>query len=694
MKSYDPAHLRNVCLLSHVGVGKTTLMEAVAFTTKATHKMGSVDDGTSHFDVRPDEKSHKMTISMGVGFVAWKDHKINLLDTPGFLDFQGDVKAALRVVETAIILIDAEDKVQVGTELVSRQVDESGIPRLFFVNGIDRDKADFAATLESIKDNYGTAVAPVQIPIGSGSGFRGIVDLLARQAYEYAPGGDGNRKKIEIPSDLTSEIDSIRSTLVEAVAASDEELMNTYFENGDLNEEELKKGLAKGFLEGAIFPVLCGSARQNMGMDLFLDSIVNLCPSPQMQKELEVEIDEGTEKVPVAPDASTSAFVFKTFSEEHVGAINVVRVMNGTLSVGDELRNPASKVNERIGNLSFVLGHERISTDTIPLGDIGGIMKLKDTHTNDSLVAKDQKYSLPKIRFPESLVSIAVTPKTKADSDKISVGFGYLHDEDPTFSYEFHSDIRQSLLSGMGDTHLDIILENLKRRVKVEVDRQPPKISYRETITKPAKYVEYQHKKQTGGAGQYAKVYIDLEPTERGEGYEFLDKIVGGAIDKPLRPSVDKGIRALMAEGIMAGYPVVDVRVSLVDGKTHPVDSKDIAFQIAGREVFKKAFEMAGPILLEPIMDLTVHIPDEFTGDVMGDLSSRRGKIGKIEPVGKYQKINAKVPQSEVINYSSALRSLTQGRGYYLKSFSHYEPVMSDLAKKIIEESRKQEESS
>ncbi|MFW5775565.1 MAG: EF-Tu/IF-2/RF-3 family GTPase, partial [Chitinivibrionales bacterium] len=372
--------------------------------------------------------------------------------------------------------------------------------------------------------------------------------------------------------------------------------------------------------------------------------------------------------------------------EEHVGEINIIRVFSGSLSTGMELKNIGRGSTERLGSLYFLRGHDRLDAPELVAGDIGALLKAKDLHTGDSLVDKSVNYRFPKVKYPDPLVSVAISAKSKGDDEKIGVGLSKLHEEDPTFTYTFHPDIHQSILSAMGEIHLTVILEALKNRFKVEVDKKTPKISYRETITKPIKYVEYTHKKQSGGAGQYARVFIDLEPAARGEGYSFEDKIVGGVIDAPLRPSVDKGIRSKMDEGIVAGYPIVDVKVSLVDGKTHPVDSKDIAFQIAGREVFKKAFEMAGPVLLEPVADLKVTVPDEYTGDVMGDLSSRRGKIGGMEPQGNYTTISAKVPESEVQSYSQSLRSLTQGRGFYTKAFSHYEMVPGDVAKKVIEE--------
>jgi len=690
MKKYEANAIRNICLLSHGGVGKTSLLEAICYTTKGTNKLNKVINGTSIFDTRADEKERKMSISMKLGFCEWNNTKINVLDTPGFLDLQGDAKAALRVVESAVVLISALDGVQVGTELMSRFIDEAKMPKLFFVNGTDRENVDFEKTIAKLKDMYGTGIAPLSIPIGVGAAFKGIIDLVSKEAYEYDREGNGIGKKTAIPSEIMGRVESIRSTLMETVAETDEALMNKYFENGELSVDEIKIGLSKGFSAGSIFPVLCGSATLNMGTDILLNTIVALCPSPLLKKDIPVLQDDEIKSVSLTESSPASAFVFKTISEEHIGDFNCVRIFGGKINTGKEVVNVNRNSFERIGNMYFMRGHERVDTSEIGFGDIGALLKMKDTHTSDTLAEKGVAFTFNKIKFNEPLVNVAIVSKNKGEEDKIGLGIAKLHEEDPTFNYQYHADIKQSVLSAMGDIHIDLILENLKQRFKVEVEKKQTKISFRETITKTVKYVEYTHKKQSGGAGQYAKVAIDLEPQARGKGYEFVDKIVGGVIDQSLRPSVDKGVHSKLDEGILAGYPIVDLRVYLVDGKTHPVDSKDIAFQIAGREVFKMAFEQAGPILLEPISDMRITVPDEYTGDVMGDLSARRGKIGGMEPDGKAQTIVAKVPEAEIQNYSQALRALSQGRGYFSKTFSHYEPVPGEVAKKIIETSKHQ----
>ncbi|NLD93426.1 MAG: elongation factor G [Fibrobacter sp.] len=685
MKKYQAGSIKNVCFVSHGGVGKTSLLEAVSFTSKSTSRLGKVAAGNSTFDSRADEKNHKMTISTHLGFCEWNDTKINILDTPGFLDFLGEAKAALRVVESTVILVDAVSGIQVGTELVSKYVEESGVPKLYYVNGCDKENADFVKVVQALKDNYGSGIAPIVVPIGSGTGFKGIVDLLKKEAWEYTRDGSGVGTKTTIPSSLEKDVATLRQALMETIAETDEALMNSYFEHGELTDEQIVKGLASGVKAGVLSPVIAGSSLYNMGSDKFLDALIELCPSADSRTEITVLEDSGEKSIKCTESSPAFSFVFKTISEEHLGEINLVRMFSGKIVSGQDVANVGRNSTERVGNMYFLKGKERVDTSELTFGDIGGLLKLKDTHTNDTLADKTIKYRFPPTILPEPLVKIAIAPKNKGDEDKVAVGLTKLNEEDTGFTYRYHADIHQSVLSAMGDMHLEVILEDLKNRFRVEVERTQTKISYRETITKPVRYVEYTHKKQSGGAGQYARVFIDLDPLPRGGGYEFLDKIVGGVIDQSLRPSVDKGVHSKLEEGILAGYPIVDVRVSLVDGKTHPVDSKDIAFQIAGREVFKKAFEMSSPILLEPVVDLEVTVPEEYTGDIMGDLSSRRGKIGGMTPSGKMQTISAKVPEVEVATYSSALRSLTQGRGFYTKKFSHYEPVPGELARKIID---------
>jgi elongation factor G len=662
-------------------------MEAACVAGKSLSKKGSVDNATSNFDVRPDEKERKSSVTLNVGYCEYNDAKINLLDCPGFLDFKGEVYSALRAVEAAAFVIDASEGVEVGTEVMHRIVKGAGVAKMVLVNGIDKEGADFDKMLEGLKNSFGTSVAPITIPLGNGADVRGVVDIVTQKAYTY-DGKSMNGKAGDIPEDMMEKVQSLREALMEAVAESDEALMEKYFEAGELSDEEIEKGLAEGVTQGLVVPVMSMSALNDIGIDQVLATIVALSPSAASRSE--IEVNKGEERTSVAINESdhTAAFVFKTISEEHLGEITVVRVYNGAIETQQEYRNVSRDHTIRSGTPCVLVGHTRHDTEKISAGDIGAMIKLKDTHTSDTIGSKDVDYTFDPVAFPEPLTYTAIECKEQGDDEKISEGIAKLNLEDPSFTYAYHSDIHQSILSGMGEQHITTILNNLQRRFKVHIERVQPKISYRETITKPVKYVEYTHKKQSGGAGQFGRVYIDVEPMERGGGYEFLDKITGGVIDQQFRPSVDKGIKEKMKEGIIAGYPVIDIRVSLVDGKTHPVDSKDIAFQIAGREAFVKAFEQAGPVLLEPITEIKITAPDEFTGDVMGSLSSLRGKVQGMDPDGNYQVITAKVPEAEVINYAQSLKSMTQGRGTFTKRFSHYEPVPHEVAQKIIDASK------
>jgi elongation factor G len=684
MRRFSAASIRNLCLLGHGGVGKTALLSSLIRCSTAPPPLGAPDKDSPVFDTRDDEKARAMTLSLALGCCEWLETKINLLDTPGFLDLVDESLPALRVCEAAIVVVDGAHGVQVGTHIATHHADDEAVPKMFFINALDKDSSQFDQTLAALRRLEGSKVAALTIPLDAEPPLQGVIDLVSRAAFEYAPGGQGSARRVDIPGSMIGKVNLMRTQLMESVAESDDALLNSYFEHGELTVPQLRAGLSAGVRLGRICPVLCGSALFNIGIDKLLDAMVSLCPSPAQRPPL--DLLEGDKSVQIAPSAQQPplAFVFKTISQDHLGEIALVRLFCGTIKTGDELLNTATQTTQRLGNLQLMRGHERVDISQIEAGDICALLKLKDTHSANTLSDKSHPRTVPAIVFPQPLFSVAIEPQGKGDEDKIALGLAKLHEEDRLFSYTFHPDTHQSILSAMGETHLDIILENLSSRFKVQVLRRPPKISYRETISKAVKYVEYTHKKQTGGAGQYAKVFIDLEPAERGQGYEFVDNVVGGVIDQSLRPSVDKGIRAKMQEGILAGFPIIDVKVSLVDGKTHPVDSKDVAFQIAGREVFKKAFEMAGPLLLEPIAEVAVVVPDEYLGDVMGDLASRRGRISGMESQGNAQLIHAKVPESELQNYSPALRSFTHGRGSYRTSFSHYEPMAAELIAPLI----------
>lgn len=688
MKSYASDDIRNVCLVAHGGVGKTSLLEAMTFTSKGSNRLGKTDDGTSIYDTRDDELERKMTIGIKTTYVEWKNKKINLIDTPGFIEFLGEAKAALRVVESAVILVDAVDGIQVGTEHVAKSVQQESLPTLFYVNKIDRENADFDQVLNSLVDYFGTSVAPIQIPMGSGGQFKGVVDLVNMEAYEYEKGGSGVGSKTEIPEDLKPHAEELRNKLMESVAESDEDLMNKFFDAGELTNEEMVNGLLKGVSEGNLFPVLCGSAGENMGTDLALNALMNLCPAASSRKDI---TDAKGEQVVLGGSEPALAYIYKTLADEHMGMISFLRVFSGSLASGNEVLNTSTGTPERLGSLYAMRGASRSEITSVAAGDICATLKLKNSHTGNTFATKARSATLPPIEFPNPLVEKAIRPKAKGDEEKIGTGMARLHEEDPVFHYGFNQDIGQTIISGMGDVHIDVLVKALQKRYKVGTELGVPRIPYRETI-KSRGDAKFRHKKQSGGAGQFAEVWLRVEPKTRGDGVEFKNSLVGQNVDRVYVPSVEKGVNAACREGAVAGYPIVDVMVDFYDGKMHPVDSNDVSFQIAGKGAFKEAIVSSKPCLLEPVYTIEVFVPEDYTGDIMGDLSSRRGKIGGMERDGKSQKINARVPLVELSNYMQNLRSMTQGRGYYAREFSHYEEVPGDMAPKLIDKLKQQKE--
>ncbi len=693
MKEYAMDKLRNVGLISHGGVGKTSLAEAMLFNAGETNRLGKVDDGTSISDYHDDEIERKISISTSLLHYEWKHHKVNILDTPGYSDFLGEVKGALRVVETGIVLINAVSGVEVGTEQVWEFAGEEDVSRIFFINRIDKENANFEKTLNMLKDRFGMGVVPVQIPLEEGEGFHSFVDLIRMKVVSYTADGSGKATETDIPDAVKAKADEYREKLVESVAESDDEILEKYFEEGDISTEDFKKGLLKGIREKALFPVLVGAATANVGVKELMDFLVNYAPSPAEFPEIKGKDPNTGEEVTreVSPDTPMASLVFKVISEPHVGEFSCFRVFTGTMSSGDEVLNPNQKATEKIGQIYVLNGKQRKEVSKISAGDIASVVKLKNTHTGDTLCDKKSPIILEGIDFPNPVIRVAVEPKSKGDEEKISVGLQTLHEEDPTFVSAFDPELRQTIIQGQGELHLTIVVKRLKDKFGVDVELTEPKIPYRETIKGKAE-VQGKFKRQSGGRGQYGDVWIRLEPKQRGEGYEFVDAIVGGVVPNKYIPAVDKGIQEAMAEGVLAGYPVVDVKATLYDGSFHPVDSSDMAFKIAGSMAFKKAFLEAKPVLLEPIYDVEVKVPEEYLGDVMGDLSSRRGKIQGIESEGPFQIIKAKVPLAELYRYSTALRSMTQGRGIHRRKFSHYEEVPHEIAEKIIEAAKAEKE--
>ncbi|MGC8861412.1 MAG: elongation factor G [Armatimonadota bacterium] len=690
MKKYPIESIRNIALVGHGGTGKTSLAEAMLYTSGAISRLGRVDDGTAAGDFDPEEIQRTISINAAVLPCEWKNTKINLIDTPGYPDFVGDVIGSMRAVEAALLVVDGSGAIDVGTETGWDLATEAGISKMFFVNKLEKENMDFSRTLEALRQRFGTSVAPLQIPIGAEDRFVGVVDLLTHKAYKWE---NGKIAPTDIPAEMADQISKMREELIESVAEMDDALMEKYFDQGTLTDEETAQGLEKGLRAGKVVPVLCGSAMKMVGVDTLLDFIVSSAPSPATAPPVVGTNPSGGEEKR-GPGDPFCALVFKTMADPYVGKLTYFRVFSGSIRSDSHVYNSNRDREERVGQVYFVQGKTQEATPEVGPGDIGAVAKLQETVTGDTLCDKSRPIILKPIEFPEPVHSIAVRAKTKADEDKLGPALQKLAEEDPTFRTYRDQDTGQTLMCGLGETHVDIMVERLKRKFGVEVETELPKVAYRETITMPAE-AQGRHKKQTGGRGQFGDCWIKLEPLPRGAGYEFVDQIVGGAIPRQFIPSVDKGIREAMTSGILAGYPVVDVRATCYDGSYHTVDSSDLAFQLAGRLAFRAAAEKAGPVLLEPIAELEVIVPEEFMGDVIGDLNAKRGRVAGMEPVGGgRQKIRAQVPQAEILRYSIDLRSIARGRGKFTARFSHYEEVPAHVAQTIIaqaEKARKEE---
>ena len=689
MKEFATENIRNIALIAHGDAGKTSLAEAICYTAGATKRLGRVDDGNTASDYNEDEIQRNISISTALLHADWSGHRIHLLDTPGYTDFVGEVIGALRVVDGALVVVNAVSGVEVGTENVWGFAGNNDLARVIVINKMAKEHADFSKALESAQSAFGNGVVALQLPIGSADNFTGVVDLVQLKAWQTDK--DGKAKPVEIPADMEAQVKAQRERLVEAVAESDDALLEKYFDQGELTTEEIQAGLRKGTVSGQIFPVVCGDAYENQGTSLIMDTVINYLPSPVDRGEAKgTKPDSTQEEVrPSSDDAPLSAFVFKTISEPHVGELSLFRVYSGRLETGMDVLNSTKDGSERIGQIFALLGKERKEVGAMHAGEMGAVVKLKDTHTGDTLCDPRAPILFAPAQPPGAVIRVAIEPKTKGDEEKISTGLAKLHDEDPTFHVETDPELKQTVISGLGELHLDVIVDRLKKKFGVEVDLVKPKIPYRETIVGTAE-VQGKYKKQTGGRGQYGDAWIKVEPMPRGDGFEFVDAIVGGAIPNKFIPAVEKGVRETMVNGAVAGYPIVDIKVTLYDGSFHTVDSSEQAFKVAGSMAMKSAVNQARPILLEPIYDVEVTVPDDFMGDVMGDLSSRRGKIAGSEPRGNFQVVRAKVPLGELYKYSTTLRSLTQGRGLHTRQFSHYEQVPHEVAEKIIAESQEE----
>jgi elongation factor G len=681
MKSYATETLRNVVLISHEGAGKTSLVEAALFDTGAIGRLGKVEEGTTVSDFEPDERERKISIGTAVVPVEWRDCKINFLDTPGYQDFIGELRGAMRVADAAFILLDATAGVEVGTEMAWSYAGEYDLPRLIFVNRLDREHTDFYATLETIQAQLTKHAVAIQAPIGTQADFKGTVDVLSGRATTYE---GGKAQEATPPADVEERRLELRETLIEAICETDDDLITQYLEGNEIAEAALRRALRAAVIAGTLVPVLCGSATANVGIAGLLDAVVDLCPSPADRPQ-----PTDVEGQPV--DGHLAALVFKTVSDPF-GRRSYFRVYSGCLKADSHVWNPARSKDERVAQLLVMRGGQSEQVDELACGDIGAALRLADTLTGDTLTSKEHPVVLAPFAYPEPLYSASVEPKTRGDLDKLGPALARLTQEDPTLHVTRDAESSQTILSGMGETHLQVALERLHRKYQVDVALGEPRVPYRETVTGSAR-AQGRHKKQTGGHGQFGDVWMSVSPLPRGEGFKFTDKIVGGSIPRNYIPAVEKGVREAMREGLLSGHPVVDVEVTIDDGSFHPVDSSDMAFMIAGSLAFKKAAEAAHPIILEPIMHVEVHVPNEYTGDVMSDLNSKRARILGMEPSGEGTTvIQAQVPMREMGHYAAALRSITQGRGLFTMRMEGYEETPHLVAQQIIAEAQAQKD--
>ncbi|MDD8030594.1 MAG: elongation factor G [Acidobacteriota bacterium] len=689
MSDYSPEKLRNVALVGHGSCGKTSLAAAILFDAGVTSRLTKVDKGNTVTDYSLEEIERKISINSAACFVQWNDNKINIIDTPGYSSFLWDTRAALRAVDSALVVVCGVSGVEVGTEKVWDMLEEFKLPRMMVINKLDRENASFSRTVEEIQQFFGRQAIPVQIPIGVEKDFSGVVDLIDKKAYLFEKDESGKFKETEIPDNLKEEAEKRYIQLVEIVAENDEKLMEKYFEQGQLNADDLLMGLRKSIKEQRLFPIYAASALLNIGTQIILNSLVNFMPSPAERGQIKAKIKGEQKDLPLTENEPFSALVFKTFSDQYTGRISLMRIFSGKISPDATVSNTTKECDEKLGGLFFLQGKEQVPAGEAKAGDIVATAKLKSTLTGDTLCAKGAEIEFEPIKFPEPSISFAIEPKTRADEDKISQATHRIIEEDPTVRIERDPETAQLLISGNGELHVRIITEKLKTRFNVDVELKPPKIPYRETI-KGRSDVQGKYKKQTGGRGQYGDCKIKMEPLSRGQDFVFEDKIFGGAIPKNFIPSIEKGIQEARKKGVLAGYPVVDFKVILYDGSYHEVDSSDIAFKIAASMAFKKGMKEAKPTLLEPVMNVEIYTPETYMGDIMGVLNGRRGRVQGMEQKGNMRILKAQVPMAEMLDFEPTLTSITGGRGSFIMEFSHYEEVPAQIQQKIINEAIKE----
>ncbi|MGE3842580.1 MAG: elongation factor G [Vicinamibacterales bacterium] len=684
MKLYETAAIRNVAVVGHGGAGKTQLVSALLFSAGMTTRMGRVDDGTAVTDFDEEEVARKHTLSTSLAFAEWNKVKINLLDTPGFANFLSDTRAALRVADAALVVVDAVSGVEVQTEKVWDIAIEYNLPRIVVVNRVDRERASLSRALESLHERFGRSVVPITLPIGEEKNFSGLIDLVGQRALSFATDGSGKYTEGPIPAASSDQARTAREALIEMVAEADDALMERFFEEGTLSQEDLTKGLRNGVLQGKVFPLLCTSASQNIGMQPLLDAMAILVPSPVERPFQAIKRNGGaTVQLPASEQGSMSAFVWKTLADPFAGRITLFRVASGTLKSDSTVHNLTKDTQERLGSLLVPQGKNQNPVPELKAGDIGAVAKLKETQTNDTLGDKATDVTFAPTSFAEALLSYAIEPKSRGDEDKISTALQRIREEDPTIQFTRDSQTKELLLSGQGQLHIEVTVAKMKRRFGVDVNLKLPRIAYRETITASTE-AHGRHKKQTGGHGQFGDCKIRMEPLTRGSDFEFVDDIFGGSIPRQFIPAVEKGIQDARTRGYLAGYPVVDFRVTVFDGSFHPVDSNELSFKLAGALAFKDAMTRARPTILEPVMSVEVYAPSEYAGDLMGDLNSRRGRIAGMDSRGSTTVIRAQVPMAEMLTYEQHLTSATGARGSYHMEYSHYEEVPAHQQAKII----------
>lgn len=677
MENYGIASIRNVALLSHSGAGKTTLAEAMNFSAGAVSRMGKVDDGTTVSDYDADEVKRKISINLSLLPFKWQNSKINILDAPGYADFAGETRAAVAAAESAAIVVSASSGIEVGTEQAWMTAEAVGLPRCIIVNKMDRENVDFDSVIESLKGRFGAGCVPFLVPIGEFKDFNGVVNVLTKKAFI----GTHPAQEGPVPTEMAEAVDAYRDSLIEAVAENDDVMIEKFLGGEEITDEELAQGLRQAILDGAVKPVVAASALTNIGVDSVLDFMVDFLPSPEHRK---VVLAEGG-KLKADDGGGLAALVFKTTADPYVGKLTYFRVFRGTLASNSHVWNSTKNADERVGQLYIMHGKTQEPATQIGAGDIGAVAKLAVTETNDTLTVQEAPVTIAPIVFPPPAYSVAVHPKSKADVDKLGHAITKLLEEDPTLESHRDGDTHETIVSGLGDTQMDVMAEKMARKYSVAVDLKAPRVPYKETITGAAK-AEYKHKKQTGGHGQYGHVVLEVEALPAGSGVEFVDKVVGGSVPRNYIPAVEKGIKEAVQDGGSLGFPIVDVRATLVDGSFHPVDSSEICFKIAGSGALKKGMEVAGPILLEPVVALRITVPSAVVGDIIGDLNTKRAQVQGMNPDGELTTVEAMAPLAEVQRYAIDLKSLTHGQGRFTMTFDHYQQVPAHLTQKLVEE--------